>query len=267
MHVVYVVYRLERMAPSPILNLGLPRTGTTSFSCACALLGLRTVHNAQLGVGNRTVGLPIPVRGAAERNATILLNWMEELLDERHARHAHHRRLLEAYDSWSDNPLYGSGDPHRSLRRRLARILPDARFVCTIRPFDDWLHSMTHTHQYAGGAFLAHLAGTRTPFIEARDARALRAFYDKHYAEECHGVPLFNASELSPLAWVSLATVLDGVDGGVTTATTDQDARMRAAKREALRLARTNADWPRREHVAKLRPTQPHNALGDACPF
>lgn len=257
------------MAPSPILNLGLPRTGTTSFSCACALLGLRTVHNAQLGVGNRTVGLPIPVRGAAERNATILLNWMEELLDERHPRHAHHKRLLEAYDSWSDNPLYGSADPHRSLRRRLARILPDARFVCTIRPFDDWLHSMTHTHQYAGGAFLAHLAGTRTPFTQTRDARALRAFYDAHYADECHGVPLFNASALSPLAWVSLATVLDGVEVGVgvTTATTDQDARMRAAKREALRLARTNADWPRREHVAKLRATQPHNALGDACPF
>ncbi len=93
-----------------VFNIGLNKTGTTSFAEAMRILGLRTLHWGGPAVERA-------VRAAFEAEQPLLIN-----LDPR-------------YDAFSD-----IGDLSRRFRR-LDRQYPGSRFVMTVRPLDEWVAS------------------------------------------------------------------------------------------------------------------------------
>ena len=146
------------MAPRPsIINLGLPRTGTTSLHAAAERLGLKSLHIWAAGEHDPAT------RARLERSE------------------GPERTFLRGFDVLGDTPFY-------ALRPVLERVFPDARLIATVRPREDWIRSMI-AHGRAGGAFLCqHYALPPLPHQEAsRDA--LAAAYDRHYAEVAHDLP------------------------------------------------------------------------------
>ena len=248
----------------PIVNLGLPRTGTTSLACSLFALGLRSVHD---GIGtdagrNASLQFPVPIPhrrvlpswlGFAFRRE-ILVAWMDALLDPAHPRHASVLAPLRAYDAFGDNPFYGVDGHSVPFRERLRAVVPGARFVCTTRSRETWLRSMTTRHPYAGGAYLAGLANTTMPF---RDRGKLGAFFDAHYAEECDGVPTFSFDHCAlpgcadAWGWLSLSLL----------------GRYPQAAARAQRLRGAQTAWTASESIRKLRSANATGGVGVGCPF
>lgn len=243
----------------PVFNLGLARTGTTSLACAFFALGLKSVHDA-IGTdaghnASLRLHVPIPNVRAAHRRE-ILVDWVNALVDPKHPRHGSALAPLRAYDTFGDNPFYGIDDRTTTLRKRLAAVIPNARFVCTTRSRESWVKSMTTRHPYAGGDYLAGLANTTKPF---REPRKLAAFFDRHSAAECAGVPMLNLDACAETdcsdAWGWLASVLRDVHP------------------DAAALARVFHDsqlpWANAESIVKLRRPNATNptGVGRACPF
>jgi hypothetical protein len=163
---------------SVIINRGLPRTGTSSFAIATALVGMRTLH----------AGLPRcypkampPWPAVAIANASRIPRWVG-LLD-----------CNIGFDAAADVPWFlGDGD---ELRR--AEPWPGLfRFVCTSRDPSAWTESVIH-HGSAGGHemydFISSLQLTpRGPFpYSHKHAGAARpflsAFHEWHNRTQCHG--------------------------------------------------------------------------------
>jgi hypothetical protein len=123
-----------------VVNVGLPRTGTTSFALACKAIGLRTVHSWS----------PPGGRGRSEHSRDY---WWRE----------HYATVLrgvpgplDASDALADTPFY-------SRAPEFARAYPNATFVCTTRSASSWVDSMTFGHLGAGGLYLPRRYGLRGP--------------------------------------------------------------------------------------------------------
>lgn len=113
-----------------IFNVGLPRTGTTSFHYAVASLNLSSQHVAF----NRT-------RYDLERD-----NLKQNLAHFRSAGTGPFRWLFNAFDAFSDTPIYG-------LIPALKKWYPDVSIVATHRSRKSWLKSMAK-NPGAGASFL-----------------------------------------------------------------------------------------------------------------
>ena len=242
----------------PLFNLGLSRTGTTSLACALFAVGMKSVHDA-IGTDGRNaslrIALPIPNVRAAHRRE-ILVEWVKSLVDSTHPRHASVLASLRAYDAFGDNPFYGIDDTRSTLRERLAAVIPGARFVCTSRARETWIKSMTTRHPYAGGDYLAGLANTSKPF---REPHKLGAFFERHDATECEGVPTLDldacAQPRCTDAWGWLASVLADVHPNAAT--------------RAWKFYAAGSSWVNAESIGKLRRPNAVNTTGSgqACPF
>lgn len=151
------------MRPKPwVVNVGLPRTGTTSFTQAAVLLGLRSLH----------------IWDAAEPDA--------DLLRAVHQNTATSRRFLSEFHALADTPFY-------ALRNAFEAHHPETRLLYTTRPREEWVESMIR-HGRAGGEFLARLYGLRgIPWCEP-DRPALSAAFDQHHETVCHGLPAIDLS-------------------------------------------------------------------------
>ena len=66
---------------APLVNLGLPRTGTTSFACAARALGLNPLHNNQYLTGTdvQRVASWIPISRSTWR-PDPLIRWFDDAL-------------------------------------------------------------------------------------------------------------------------------------------------------------------------------------------
>lgn len=119
-----------------LVNLGLPRTGTTSFALANAIVGMRARHSwckhatswnesCPHHVASKMVGVAPPF-GAYNIETD-----------------------LQAYDSVSDLPFFLV---ERQAYHEAARStgVSSVSFVCTMRPKADWIESML-AHGTAGG--------------------------------------------------------------------------------------------------------------------
>ncbi len=95
----------DGLACRKVVGLGLARTGTTSLHNALVLAGLNSAPSS---------AVLLDAVGAVER------------LD---------LGFLAGHDAFFDNPV-------PFLARELDSVLPDARFVITWRPCDEWLGSM-----------------------------------------------------------------------------------------------------------------------------
>lgn len=118
-----------------IVNVGLPRTGTTSFHMASVSLNLTSQHIAF----DRT-------HGDIEKSKSILYQF-------RNFGTGRLRETFEKWDAFSDTPCY-------AIIPALKEYFPDVALVATYRSRTSWLASMAHNPQ-SGGDFLylsAHLA-------------------------------------------------------------------------------------------------------------
>jgi hypothetical protein len=93
-----------------VFNLGLNKTGTSSFHEAMTILGLRSLHYG----GHEVAGL---VRKAVAEDRPLLTY------------------LHPKYDAFSDIT------PLSTRFGRLDRQYPGSRFVLTVRPLEEWLDS------------------------------------------------------------------------------------------------------------------------------
>ena len=162
---------------SPVINLGLPRTGTTSFAAASRALGMRAAHSC----GYENGYTPVKGLGACLYEGSIAGKC--------------NGSSIHSYDSLSDMPWFFLD------RERLARAYPRARFVCTTRRRDGWVNSMVHfqtrTSFPAGGeVFLWHVrrqmgspAAVAGPGTRGRKTilipETMAAFYERHMNTTC----------------------------------------------------------------------------------
>lgn len=208
------------VAPSPkafLVNVGLPRTGTTSFALAARSLGLRVLHswNSAVFHGKR----------ASEHTRD---HWWR----------VHYRSVLSgqpgeltSFDALTDSPFYS-----RALQLRTA--YPNATFVCTTRSADSWASSMIFGHLGAGGLYLPRLYGLHgPPYANSTDSRAnLTRTFAIHARHECDAV---NATRLdlrdgSEVMWRRLCASVPRALGIAQRAIATCEAQVRRG-----------APWPR----------------------
>ena len=170
-----------------IVNVGLPRTGTTSFSRALELLGLRSLH----------------IWKRAELDPTLLTRLKSN--DPRL------RRFLAQYHALSDTPFY-------ALRNVFERHYPDALLVHTTRPKDDWIRSKLN-FKTAGGEFLSSLCELRGVPYSRTDRGALGRLYDLHHATVCHRLPAIDLADPDSHAkWEVLCSAFPRREGIISRA-------------------------------------------------
>ena len=118
-----------------LVNVGLPRTGTTSFHLAAQRIGLNSLHpwkSALYTPAAATAPADNPHR-MPELNTTL---WERVLSGE--------PRGLGQAQALADLPFFLD-------RRRFAAAYPRARFVCSTRSVESWVASMI---KYRGGGSL-----------------------------------------------------------------------------------------------------------------
>jgi hypothetical protein len=146
-----------------VVNIGLPRTGTTSFARATEMLGFKSLHIWKPGEHN------------------------PEILERFRANDPETRQAVEQYHTLSDTPFC-------ALRKTFEQYYPDTLILYTTRPKQDWVKSMLN-YQVAGGRFLANLYKlARFPYT-GLDQENLRNLYDAHHADVCYGLPSIDLGE------------------------------------------------------------------------
>jgi hypothetical protein len=127
------VPRLENPAEwAPLIDVGLPRTGTMSFTLATSLLGMRVRHGVPASEFCRGLG---GLRSQPECGTPSL----QKLMLPAHAGAA----AYEDFDAISDTPM------HLLDVAAMRAAFPRARFVCTSRTSHEWIASVTeHAKRY-----------------------------------------------------------------------------------------------------------------------
>ena len=147
-----------------VVNVGLPRTGTSSFGRAAELLGFKSLH----------------IWHEAENDVSTLAKFMQNNSDS--------RRFLSQYHALSDTPFY-------ALRDVFEFYYPETSMVFTTRPKRDWVRSMI-TYRSAGGQFLAQMYRLTGPPYTQDQAEQLGAAYDHHHQAVCGGLPSIDLGSL-----------------------------------------------------------------------
>ena len=131
-----------------LVNVGLPRSGTTWFHAAMRLAGLRSLHCNEAD-GCQSVdksGL-----SSAFRNGDT----------------AYIRGVIDQFDAFSDLPWYNHAE-------EVKRLMPNSTvYVATIRPYSDWSRSICPT--------LPHMKKTCTDLsLPSCDKEAIPRIYFSH---------------------------------------------------------------------------------------
>jgi hypothetical protein len=159
--------------PRPwVVNVGLPRTGTTSIAQAMRLLGFSALHTWPEG----------------EHAPEILTSF----------RRGEGPGIVHVtrFELLTDTPFY-------ALRRTFERWFPQTHIIATSRPRSDWIRSMVR-HGRAGGRFLAEMYGLRGPVYGEADATVLGQMYDRHHDEVCRNLPIIDLSMPDSEKWRTL---------------------------------------------------------------
>ena len=159
-----------------IVNVGLPRTGSTSLCEAVRQLGFRALH----------------VWYAGEHDP--------ELLERLRCGRGPGVEELSQYDLVTDTPFY-------ALRETFERNFPQSRLICTTRPCEDWIESMI-AHRSAGGAFLAREYGLPGPPHLRNHATALRRAWIRHHDEVASGLLTLDLRGADEERWDLLISLL-----------------------------------------------------------
>ena len=168
-----------------LVNLGLPRSGTTSFAFANAIVGMRARHG--WCQPHEAWDAPCARKPRQWPNPSGTSR-VEVNMDEH----------LHAYDSLSDLPFFLVERAEYARRARSSG--GSVRFVCTMRAQREWIDSML-AHGSAGGTEMLSYAVAKLNVSRPRPSRhalysnyphdnrtraLLVAFYDWHAAHVCH---------------------------------------------------------------------------------
>ena len=165
-----------------VADLGLPRSGTTSFALACAFVGLRTRHGGWCtkhdddtwykSCSHNLRAWPVPAKQPNVHKA-IEINIEHD---------------LAKYDSLSDLPFFLVS--RESYRAHVAPTGGTVSFACTLRPKADWVRSVL-AHGSAGGVQIQHMMfsvlNESTPFPYRRFGSHPREPYQH---AELHHLPI-----------------------------------------------------------------------------
>ena len=170
-----------------VVNLGLPRTGTTSFSLAAAMLGMRVRH----------VWCRRPWRWAD----TCVNNRTKHLPSQKEVDRGTVADIRGVYEALADDPFFMV--KREEYLSYAASHGGKVTFICTARPKEDWVKSIMY-HGTAGGTEM-HLMmerlfneHVRFPYNEtvgrfhdkwSHDPHApavLGRYYDYHMANQCN---------------------------------------------------------------------------------
>ncbi|KAL4974587.1 P-loop containing nucleoside triphosphate hydrolase protein [Aspergillus desertorum] len=129
-------------APKPgtqiqVIGAGLPRTGTTSFSSALAILLGSPVYHTGTQI---TAGPPAELKAWIR----ILRAWID---GDRRTVLSLLKSRLTGYAAITDTPGC-------QLVPELLELYPDAKVICTVRDSDAWERSMTQAHSMTVLSFL-----------------------------------------------------------------------------------------------------------------
>lgn len=203
----------------PIINLGLPRSGTSSFAAASLALGMRTTHGC-------SKSHPIKELGACFFNGTVEGRCFLEGASAavRPLRHAVDRASI---DSHSDTPWFLVNV------NQLRAAHPRAGLLCTTRSADSWVSSMmtftnrslakgSPTEVPGGTSFLWHMRKVvlahwpphhptaallrQSPFNLRHDA--LHAFYEVHHSSTCAGLPEIKLNDDASAKWAAFCSAI-----------------------------------------------------------
>lgn len=153
-----------------LVNVGLPRTGTTSFQMACESIGLRTVHS--WNPPGRTKPEHYRDHWYREHYAKVLTGTPGP--------------ALENEEALTDSPFY-------SRAADFKRAYPNSTFVCTTRSVNSWVDSMMYGHLLAGGLYLPRLYGLAAPYRNTSETRHnLTRLFREHARDECAAVNATN---------------------------------------------------------------------------
>eukprot|EP00750_Incisomonas_marina_P026139 INCI5875.16.p1 GENE.INCI5875.16~~INCI5875.16.p1 ORF type:complete len:713 (-),score=89.44 INCI5875.16:334-2472(-) len=146
-----------------VFNVGLPRTGTTSFHYAMASMN----HSSQHVAFN------------VSRYDLEKLNLKQNLQRFRNSCQGPFRYLFDSFDAFSDTPVYG-------LIPALRKCYPDAAIVATHRSRGSWLKSMAR-NPGAGADFLWQDSQLHEPYNRGgcKDSMTRR----KRRSAACSGAP------------------------------------------------------------------------------
>lgn len=170
------------LRPRPwVVNVGLPRTGTTSIAQAMRLLGFSALRTWPEG----------------EHAPEVLTSFRRG--EGPGIAHVTRFELL------TDTPFY-------ALRQAFEMWFPQTRIIATSRPRSDWIRSMIR-HGRAGGRFLAQMYGIHGPVYSEADATVLGEVYDRHHQEVCRNLPVIDLSMPDPRKWRTLCTTLPLASG------------------------------------------------------
>ena len=221
---------------SVLINRGLPRTGTSAFALATALVGMRTLHS---GLSKHCYTKPAPPWPVAGGQAP---KGCEQL----------------GYDAAADLPWFlGDSDDFRR-----AEPWPGLfRFVCTARPGASWTEGVVN-HGSAGGKkmfdFISMLRLTppsNFPYRDRASARPfLSAFHEWHSRKQCNPDGQIDLYAPEDAKWAVLCRHVP---------------RRYAARCEAIR--RAGACWPvanlNRRNTSQARRRDAERAHADCKPW
>lgn len=138
-----------------LFNLGLPRTGTTSFSGAASIAGFRSLHSNRGEIEFLFPDIPLFETGRPSRFDLV----------------------IDRYDVFSDLPWY-------AMAKTLARAFPSASFVATTRCPEKWCQSILkiRPHIITEVEVEFHRAFFETAIFDG-DSAKLMDIYECHMAQ------------------------------------------------------------------------------------
>jgi hypothetical protein len=216
----------------PIINLGLPCTGTLSFATATMQLGMHTMH-----VCNRHSRHPLLEVGPCFlKGSGGYCHWAgQNPFGEGQAKDDGN---VTAYHSLSDTPFFMMDS------QQLQRAYPKARLVCTTRTRDSWIRSYSSFKNAGDDAFkwyifkttfrashnTSHSSSTGRALTPStyRSPQKLALLFELHHNTTCANLPLIHLGDSDAEKWATLCAAVP--------------ARWKAA---CDRWHRAGSPWPR----------------------
>eukprot|EP00966_Prymnesium_polylepis_P072839 1691463-Prymnesium_polylepis.1 len=221
------------------MNVGLPRTGTTSFTAAAQRLHVNVMHIWWGWDNNATTwsrflrgdALLLPAARRAHRCAVNETSTASSpCVSNKDLRIGPYDPKTLAWKTFAELVGHGrilalSDTPFYTDRLSMSKAYPDARFVCTTRSRETWIASMISFGE-AGGRWLADRKNLTRHFPydqhwrgspkgggngKARQqlVHALGTAFDRHHATECAGLPLLSLDEKNDtVLWANMCGVL-----------------------------------------------------------
>ena len=206
----------------PFINLGLPRTGTTSFTIASSLIGMRASSTCSLPNNYwhvRDFAGPCLYNGSMvggscgtqKLQVTADFNASNSTFRTLLGRGSRYQSGAATFDSHSDAPWFMLD------ATALRAAYPRASFVCTYRDAESWVHSVITFQRkttFPPGSllFLYHVK-SKLGYPASRPGRgthgrpnvpepaALRAYHAWHHNHTCAGLPLLRVEDDAATKW------------------------------------------------------------------